>query len=507
MTAAQADSARRYRFGSVERRGILAGYRSGQVGVVAVGLVAAVVLAQLGPNGVLGGGAVLVLAVVVVAVPVGDRPLEAWAGVTAAFVLRRLVGAHRHVGGEALRGEALRGEAVRGVEAMLVRRSRPALVDPGLPAPLGRLRWMAAPWDDAVIGIVVDGWTCTGVLVARAPALTLLDEAEQDRRLAGWGSVLAGMAGDGNPVRRLQWVERTLPAGEEEIWSYLQHNRDPRLGSGDLALASYEELVTTNGSATREHESYLAVQVDLRRAQRSARRLGHGSSGPAAVLVRELEVLADRLSAADVTVVGALSPRGLANVVRAAYDPFGPRPGRDGGEGMPGLVGPVAVEAGWEHYRADGTWHTTYRIAEWPRVDVPGGFLSSLVLRTPVMRTIAVTMEVTDPLRALRSVETARTADQADEALRARHGFRLTSRRRRMVESTARREEELAEGHAEVRFAGFVTVSGRSLDELERSCAVVEHAAHQSRLDLRRLYAQQDAGFTYTLPLARGLAR
>lgn len=496
MTAARLEGARRYRFGSLERRGLLAGFRAGQVAVVGAGLVVAVVLAQLGTSGVLGGVVALIVAVLVVAVPVGDRPLEAWAGVAGAFALRRLLGLHRHVNGEALRGET-----------MLANPAPPAPSDPRLPPPLGRLRWLAAPWDDSVIGIVRDGWTYTGVLVARAPALTLLDEAEQDRRLSGWGSVLAGMARDGNTVRRLQWVERTLPSDEEEIWAYLEHHRDPRLTAGDLALASYEELVTANGSATREHESYLAVQIDLRRAQRPARRLGKGATGAAAVLVRELEVLADRLAAADVAVMGALSPRGLANVVRAAYDPFGTRPGRDGGDGVPAPVGPVAAESGWEHYRADGAWHTTYRIAEWPRVEVPGGFLSPLVLRTPVMRTIALTMEVTDPLRALRSVETARTADQADEELRARHGFRLTSRRRRMIESTARREEELAEGHAEVRFAGFVTVSGRSLEELGRACAVVEHAAHQSRLDLRRLYAQQDTAFSYTLPLARGLAR
>jgi hypothetical protein len=63
----------------------------------------------------------------------------------------------------------------------------------------------------------------------------------------------------------------------------------------------------------------------------------------------------------------------------------------------------------------------------------------------------------------------------------------------------------LADGHAEFRYAGFVTVSGQDADELERSCAEVEHAAQQARLELVRLYGQQTEAFTFTLPLGRGL--
>ena len=77
--------------------------------------------------------------------------------------------------------------------------------------------------------------------------------------------------------------------------------------------------------------------------------------------------------------------------------------------------------------------------------------------------------------------------------------------RRRMADATTRREEELADGHAAVRFAGYVTVSARSFDELEHHCSEVEHAAQMARLELLRLYAQQEQGFTYTLPLCRGL--
>jgi hypothetical protein len=56
-----------------------------------------------------------------------------------------------------------------------------------------------------------------------------------------------------------------------------------------------------------------------------------------------------------------------------------------------------------------------------------------------------------------------------------------------------------------VRFAGYVTVSAQREEELERYCSEIEHAAQMARLELLRLYGQQDTAFTYTLPLCRGL--
>ena len=64
---------------------------------------------------------------------------------------------------------------------------------------------------------------------------------------------------------------------------------------------------------------------------------------------------------------------------------------------------------------------------------------------------------------------------------------------------------DLADGHAAVRFAGYVTGSARSPEELERHYLDVEHAAQVARLKLLRLYGQQEEAFTYTLPLCLGL--
>lgn len=165
----------------------------------------------------------------------------------------------------------------------------------------------------------------------------------------------------------------------------------------------------------------------------------------------------------------------------------------------------MATETGWGWYRSDDAWHATYWVAQWPRRAVGPDFLAHLLLGTAALRAVSVTMQPIAPERAAREVEQAVVQGLADEELRSRAGFVLTARQRRSREALARREEELAAGHADYRLSGYVTVTAADLDALAAACGEVEQAAERSHIDLRRLYGQQDLAFTYTLPLARGL--
>jgi hypothetical protein len=115
-------------------------------------------------------------------------------------------------------------------------------------------------------------------------------------------------------------------------------------------------------------------------------------------------------------------------------------------------------------------------------------------------------MAPVDPQRAARQIGSARTADLADEELRRRAGFVPSIRRRKEAEGVLHRESELADGHAEYRFSGYVTVRGQDRQELESACAEVEQAARRAHLELRRLYGRQEEALTWTLPLGRGLS-
>src|SRR6266511_5803799 len=358
-----------------------------------------------------------------------------------------------------------------------------------LPKPAEALELLAAPMRGETVGVVKDQRTrsYTAVLAVKVSSFGLLDRAEQESRQAGWGGVLASLAHEGSPVTRVQWVERTVPADGDEIGRYLGDAWDRGAVPLDaLAMRSYLDLVGAAPSATRDHELFVCLQIDARRAWRQIKRVrATADAGACAVLLREVEVLAERLAAADVQVVGVLRPGMLARAVRIAFDPWS-RPGlarlatldpdREGID--EGAAWPVASETTWASYRTDGAVHATYWISSWPRVDVGAAFLSPVLLHAQMVRSVAVTLEPVSPLRAMREVEAARTSDLADEELRGRMGFVETARRRRVAEATAQREEELADGHAAVRFAGFITVSARDEEALQHDCPYFAPAAH-----------------------------
>lgn len=495
---------RRYRFGPLERRGVVGGLRGGQVAVVASALAGTVLLLNVS------SAAPVALAAVLLAVagagiafyPFAGRTLEQWVPVATSWGARRFRGLDRFRSAAPTAG-------ARG------RKGSDEVDTPiDLPAELDGVEVLSAPLAGDEVGVIKDrrANTYTAVLAVRVGSFGLLDRSDQERRLAGWGAVLAGLARENSPVRRVQWVERTVPSDGDELARYLQSERDATVPLWGSPVASYIELVESAGAVTQDHELFVALQLDARRAWRQLKRIGRGDAGAAKLLVRELETLAQRLVASDVHVVGALPPRMLARTIRDAYDPYG-RTGRARlGAADPTRAGtapehawPTGADESWAEYRADSAFHASYWISQWPRLDVAATFLSPLLMQTNVLRTVAVTMEPVAPSVALRKVEAARTTDIADEETRRRTGFVTTARKRLQQESTARREQELADGHAEFRFAGFVTVSARDQEGLERACAEVEHAAQQARLDLQRLYGQQALGFTFTLPLARGL--
>ena len=254
------------------------------------------------------------------------------------------------------------------------------------------------------------------------------------------------------------------------------------------------------------------MQIDQRRGAKELRRLGGGVEGACELLLREAESLAERLTIAEVSVFGLLRPRQYAALIRDAFDPFGRQSrtrtalGQDGREGVePALMGPLADETSWSSYRTDSAFHATYWIASWPRSDVGPMFMAPLLMQTSALRTVAVTIEPVPYSLAMRRAEAAQTAEVAEEINRSRQGFMSTARIRRRQQAASRREEELADGHAEMRWTGYVRTSARSPAELERAESEVEHAAQLARLGLQRLYGEQDTGFPFTLPLCRGL--
>ena len=83
-----------YRFGPLERRGILGPIRAGQAAVLGAGALAGIVVLDLSPTpaGALAAAVVVAVAALLSVLPVGRRTVEEWAPVALSFAARRLRG-------------------------------------------------------------------------------------------------------------------------------------------------------------------------------------------------------------------------------------------------------------------------------------------------------------------------------------------------------------------------------------------------------------------------------
>ena len=497
-----AEGSPRYHFGPLERRGFLLGLRVGQAGTLLAGATSLVLCLRFLPGlwGGLVGFGMLVIAAAITFLPVGGRTVEQWTPVAFAWSVGRVTHRDRHFSDAPLRGhQGSTGE--------------PPV--PTLPAFLRGLSIIPAPLTPgatAQIGVLKDdrAKTFTAVLTVRGQSFALLDLSEKARILEGWGGVLASLAREGSLVSRFQWIERTFPEGGDAMGGYLREAISLPVNS--TPVRSYLELVENAGPATQHHETLIALQLDAKRSRRQIKQAGGRDPGACAVLAREIAFLAGQLGRVGILVDGVLTPRLLAKAIRVAFDPQS-RPGLarravddSSITGVhPNNAWPVATVATWGDFQTDSCAATTYWVREWPRVDVGPDFLAPFLLQTRAQRAVALVMEPVSPMRAAREVQAARVEDISTEEQRRRMGFLLTARRRREQEGVLRREQELADGHGDFRFSAYVTVSADTPEDLYLACGEVEQQAHQSHLELERMQGLQDVGFTFTLPLGRGL--
>ncbi len=497
----------RYRFPPLERRGVIAGWRGGQVATVAAGLVLAVLAVRSRPSlsGVVVAVTLVGSSVAVAFWPIAGRTGEQWLPVLARWARSGVTGRRFQADPGAAAGRHL--SVVAGPHGEGIRAAR-GTIDPAAASVFDGLRITSSAGDGeggGGMGVVVDerARTVTAVLSVRGHSFALLGPGDQDARVASWARVLASLAREGSAVHRLQWVESCLPDDGRSVHAHFADHAV--LEPDSPAARSYRSLLDESAPVTRRHRLLVAVTVHRGRSGRAIRSAGGGLVGATAVLAREVTAVHRSLTAADLAVEGVLGCRSLGRQFEEALGPA-PAGGPEASAG-PDRSGPWPMGVGtrWDSVRTDAAWHAVYWVSEWPRVDVHPDFLGPLLF-APLRRTLSVVMEPVDPVRAARQVAQARTAGVADGELRRRNGFLSSARHARERASVEDRDVELADGHAQFRFSGYVGVTADSDQELTAACAAAEQAAGQSRLDVRRLYGQQDAALLCLLPLGRGLS-
>jgi hypothetical protein len=495
------------RFGPRESRGWLLGMTNPQLLLGVVAVFTTTKIFDEGTTGPSRAGWVGLAAACLTAafLPLRGRTVVEYIPVAANFWTQRLIGHDVYRGGIFRIGSS---------------QELPSFVLPGDLAHLQLVSFDVIGSNGAQVAVVKDSHakTYTAVLALEGSTFSLLETSVRAARVDAWGSLLAQLCSENAVISRIQVLERTVPDSGDAL------RRDwARRGihDGSLQAANYEQLLAAVDGSTQAHECFVAISVDARRAGSEIRQAGGGDDGAAAVVVREIDKIADGLKSAGVRVEGWCPPRLLGEVIRTAYDPASrplvQRRGggysdlRGGDSGLPSgvdplICGPMRAENNWSYYRTDSAVHRCWWILQWPRRYVDVAFLSPLLLSSQYRRTVSLVLEPLSPTRANRRVMVKQSGVSSESALRQRFRRRTTRRHEIEASDVDRRESELVAGHGLCRMLGFVSVSADDVVQLEAASGEIESLAQRSQLEVARLSGEHDQAFgAAALPLARGL--
>ena len=471
-------------FSRLTKRGIMLGLSLPQLVVLGVAILA--VVASLYTGGGMGLAWTSPLwssAALVAVIPAGGRKIIEWVPILARWVARTYLG-------------------------QLIYRRRIIKPRPAgtlaLPGDAAALREWEDPETGAAMIHAPHAQTITAILGVSHPAFVLLDPGEQQRRVSGWGRVLAATCRSGR-IARIQVSERTLPdsgSGLAEWW------RTHGTNDGSWAATTYAELIERAGPAGERHATTISLALDMKAAARQIRTSGGGMRGAAVVLRQEMTTMTTALRAAELTSTGWLTPGEVAVILRSAYDPAAaPALERHGALGRDlATAGPVAVTETWDRLRSDSAFHAVLWINEWPRSQVFPGFLAPLVLSNGILRTLALHYTPVRADQAARDLRRKKTELISDASQRRKIGQVEDASASAELDDVLQQEADLTAGHGVLRVSGLISVSAPTVDELDAAVAAVEQAAIQASCETRRLVGQQAVAFAAAaLPLCRSV--
>jgi len=197
----------------------------------------------------------------------------------------------------------------------------------------------------------------------------------------------------------------------------------------------------------------------------------------------------------------------LARLIRAAYDPAGTlaADGTNVGRRL-SSGGPVGIREHWSWFQSDSCVSAVLAVSEWPRSSAYPNFLHPLVLAPGVRKSFTLVARPVPVAQARKDIRRQKVQYVTDADQKARIGQVADVTDAAEYQDLLQREQEIAVGHTDLRFAGLIAVTAPDKDALDAAVAAVEQAAIQSECETRLLVGQQTQAFTAAaLPLGRGL--
>lgn len=345
---------------------------------------------------------------------------------------------------------------------------------------------------------------------------------ESDRYLSAamtaWGDLLARYGSPSLLPNRVQSLTRVVPVDSayHEAWVWGQLDDDHAVPA---LVASYDEVVRLVSRSGLMQRHYVVLRWPLTPTfLAAAARRGPAQAGWRSLMSAEIRSVSSHLASAKLGEVAPVTAAQLAAVLRHMQQPSWPID----------QAADVDVNAPWLASRdelsatvtsgtgpdgsAEQWWHRTAAI---PIEAVETGPRTSLWLAPllsqmphPIVRTLSLQTEVVPALDARRAARTDVTTDLADLEAQREKGVLTSAELTAGLAAARSRLEDLrpGSGHHGAGWAGHLTISARTRDDLIDATAKITEAAGNAGISaLDWLDGQQAAASACTWPIARGM--
>ncbi|ARF73764.1 hypothetical protein B7C62_16950 [Kitasatospora albolonga] len=366
----------------------------------------------------------------------------------------------------------------------------------------------------AVVVLQPEAGCVTATLEVASPGLGGKDAGEQVVALERWGELLDAFGNlEEHPVKRVQVIARQMKSDPYAHEAFIaQRDQSAATANAPQWLKdSYDLLANAVSTSAEEHRYYITLHARFTRdlaAEGAAR--GTGDEGIAAAMASYLDELWSRAEDADLSVVAPLDEGRMTAFIRNAYDPDFPIWDTD----LPRThafprnidVRDGAHVASRAAGSTDSWYHATAAVVDWPNAPVGPDFLSPLLTMPDIVRTFAITQQLEPNDKAVERMLAEETNSEAEMDRDRKRGKNIDPRDQIAATATGSRGMALASSRAAgSAVVGYITVSARSAEELERTKRTTASRARNAHLRIEWLDLEHARAFATTLPLAGGI--
>jgi len=341
----------------------------------------------------------------------------------------------------------------------------------------------------------------TATLRCAATSTWLADPEDAQSWVDNWGSWLTGLG----YLPAVRWVAVTV-ATAPDPGSTLADAIAARVkpDAPQTARALMAELVARSPRAAADVSTSVSITFDPNVLPARPKNLDEAVGE----FSRTLHGMQAALAGCGVTVLGRASAAQVAGMVRSAFDPSSRgevnRLDATTDTTVPVLTwadaGPVGAQETYDCYRHDSGTSVSWTWNEAPRQHVHAAVLSHLLAPGAHPKRVTLLYRPFSAGAAARLLETEVNATAFRAAINRRQGKDPTARDTADRERAQQAAAEEAVGSGVCLISMYVTATVLNPDDLPAAVADVQARAETAKIQLRRMYFSQSAGFATTLP-------